>query len=303
MRAGSSAGEAPPPLARGTVERAAARRRDQGWLDNSWQSALVLVLDQDRRAAVEGEPPRLVFVHAADAPTGERYLLGALDGVAYFSVNVESAVDGGDGGHRGVHRADLREAGAELKDRDAGLLVTAVGLANWHATHSYCPRCGAPTRADAAGWVTVCDADGSEHYPRVDPAMIVLVHDGAGHCLLGRNAAWPAGRFSTLAGFVEPGESAEQAVVREVAEETGVAVRDVRYVASQPWPMPSSLMLGFRAIADFEGGRSLDVDGAEIEEARWFSREELRAPNGPMRPYGVSIAAKLIADWLAEPEP
>lgn len=288
-----------PPLARGTVDRAATRRRDQSWLDDAWTSAQVLVLDGRRRAAVHGDEdrPRLTFVGSAVAPAGERYLLGEQDDAAYFAVTVESTVDGAGDGARW---ADLREVGALLDDRDAGLLVTAVGLANWHATHTHCPRCGSPTRTTAEGWVSVCDNDGSEHYPRVDPAMIVLVHDGAGHCLLGRNASWPAGRFSTLAGFVEPGESAEQAVIREVAEETGVVVRDVRYVASQPWPMPSSLMLGFRALADFDGGRSIDVDGDEIADARWFTRAELRAPDAPMRPYGVSIAAKLIADWLAE---
>lgn len=299
----------PPPLARGLVDRAALHRRDQAWLDDAWPSAQVLVLDDRRRAVVEGDDDRLrlVLVRGTAAPAGERHFLGQHDGVAYFAVPAGSPVDEFpvdespvDGGQDGQRWADLRQAGALLEDRDAGLMVTAVALANWHATHRHCPRCGAPTRTVAAGWVTVCDNDGSEHYPRLDPAMIVLVHDGAGHCLLGHNVGWPAGRFSTLAGFVEPGESAEQAVIREVAEETGVVVRGVQYVASQPWPMPSSLMLGFRALADFDGGRSIDVDGDEIEDARWFTRAELCAPDGPMRPYGVSIAAKLIADWLAE---
>jgi NAD+ diphosphatase len=183
--------------------------------------------------------------------------------------------------------------------------VHAVGLTNWHATHPCCARCGTPTEVVRGGSVRRCPEDGSEHFPRTDPAMIVLVHDGADRCVLGRQAVWPAGRFSTLAGFVEPGESAEQAVVREVAEETGLVVDEVSYVASQPWPFPSSLMLGFRARCD-AGAVPRPVDG-ELEEVRWFTRQEVRdaatwgARGGGLQlPSAVSIAAMLIAGWLAE---
>jgi NAD+ diphosphatase len=183
-----------------------------------------------------------------------------------------------------------------LSDRDAGLLVHAVGLTNWHASHPRCPRCGTPTEVVQGGAVRRCPEDGSEHFPRTDPAVIVLVHDGADRALLGRQASWPQGRYSTLAGFVEPGESAEQAVVREVQEESGVRVREVTYRASQPWPFPSSLMLGFRALAD--GDVEPVARDGELEDVRWFTREEFRDrfTGGPPQ---VSIAYTLISDWVA----
>lgn len=284
-----------PPLSRAGIDRAAVHRLDPDWLAEAWSRARVLVLDRERRAGVSGDDQSLDLdlIGADDAPDGARYFLGEDDGVPYFCVDTTDGLPG--------RREDLRVAGALVGDVDAGLLTTAVALANWHARHTHCPRCGALTELSHAGWVTRCTNDGSEHYPRVDPAMIVLVHDGdGGHCLLGHNVGWPDGRYSTLAGFVEPGESAEQCVVREVAEETAVVVRDVQYVASQPWPMPGSLMLGFRARADVEGGASIHVDGVEMGDAQWFTREQMRDSDWPMRPYGVSIAAQLIADWLAE---
>jgi NAD+ diphosphatase len=148
------------------------------------------------------------------------------------------------------------------------------------------------------GAVRRCPADGTDHFPRTDPAVIVLVTDGADRCVLGRQASWPPGRYSTLAGFVEPGESAEQAVVREVHEESGLRVRDVTYCASQPWPFPSSLMLGFRARCDADAVPA--VGDGELEDVRWFDRDELRDrfTGGPPQ---VSIAHALIADWVAEP--
>jgi len=148
------------------------------------------------------------------------------------------------------------------------------------------------------GSVRRCEADGSEHFPRTDPAMIVLVTDGADRCVLGRQPIWPAGRYSTLAGFVEPGESAEQAVVREVWEETGLRVREVTYVASQPWPFPASLMLGFTAVVDADAV-PVPRDG-ELEDARWFHRDELR-DGSAMLPTPVSIAYQLITGWLSQP--
>jgi NAD+ diphosphatase len=154
------------------------------------------------------------------------------------------------------------------------------------------------------GSVRRCPVDASEHFPRTDPAVIMLVTDGSDRCVLGRQAVWPPGRYSTLAGFVEPGESAEQAVVREVAEETGVQVRDVRYVSSQPWPFPSSLMLGFTAVCDADA-EPRPADG-ELEDARWFTRDELRAAGtwgsrtGTQLPGSVSIAHFLLARWLEQ---
>jgi NAD+ diphosphatase len=171
-------------------------------------------------------------------------------------------------------------------------------LANWHAAHQFCPRCGAPTEPEQAGWIRRCTRDGSEHYPRTDPAVIVAVVDDQDRLLLGRNAQWPEGRFSVLAGFVEPGESFEAAVMREVEEEVGILVTDVTFLGNQPWPFPSSAMIGFRARATTT---SLHPDRVEMAEARWFSRDEYRAAlkNNDIRtPSGISIAQRLIEDWL-----
>ncbi len=204
----------------------------------------------------------------------------------------------------GLRPAGLREAAALLNDRDAGLFTHAVALANWHATHTHCPQCGTPTVTVAAGHARRCPADGSEHFPRVDPAVIMLVTDPDDRCLLARNRRWPERRVSILAGFVEPGESAEQAVAREVEEETGITVNRVRYVGSQPWPMPQSLMLGFRAAA--AGELDLRVDDDEIAEAHWYSREELRnalAAQEILLPPPVSIAHRLIESWYGEELP
>lgn len=283
-----------PALSRPSVDRAAHYRADASWLAEARRRGRVLSLDEQGLTLVEGDEhaPRLVLAAPEGSDEGEAFFLGEQDGVPYFAVLGDAPAP------TASWRASLREVGALLDDREAGLFVAAVALANWHATHRHCPRCGAPTRVERAGWVRVCERDGSQHFPRVDPAMIVLVHDGGEHCLLGRQPSWPDGRYSTLAGFVEPGESAELAVVREVAEETRVAVRDVRYVASQPWPFPSSLMLGFTARADYDGDRAIDVDGDEIEDARWFTRAELQGENPPLLPSPVSIAYRLIMGWV-----
>ena len=187
--------------------------------------------------------------------------------------------------------------GTLLTDRDAGLLTHAVALANWHAVAGFCSRCGAPTEPETAGHSRRCTAEGSEHFPRCDPAVIMLVTDPDDRCLLARNAQWPKGRVSVLAGFVEPGESAEQAVAREVHEETGVVVSTVTYAGSQPWPMPHNLMLGFRAEAT---GTDITVDAEEIEEAAWYSRDDLRAAlvSGELvMPPSLSISRWLIETW------
>lgn len=279
----------PPALSRATVDRDAATRESDEALDAAWQSARVLVVDDQARALLDGA--ELLFLSAQDVPEGDRFYLGSEDGQAYFAVAAALPRK------LGAQPRSLRDVGALLSDRDAGLLVHAVGLANWHAAHPYCPRCGAPTVSRRGGATRVCSQDGSEQFPRTDPAMIVLVTDGADRCVLGRQAIWPAGRYSTLAGFVEPGESAEQAVVREVREETGIVVRDVVYKASQPWPFPASLMLGFHAICEPDAV-PVAVDG-ELEDARWFSKDELRDGTA-MLPTPVSIAHKLITDWLSQ---
>jgi NAD+ diphosphatase len=194
----------------------------------------------------------------------------------------------------------LRQAGEALKPRDAGLFTTALALANWHATHRFCPRCGASTEPTQAGWVRRCAREGSEHYPRTDPAVIMSVVDPDDRLLLGRGAHWPEGRFSVLAGFVEPGESFEAAVAREVAEEVGVAVDVARYLGNQPWPFPSSVMIGFAATTR---ETALTIDPVEMAEARWVSREEYRdlLRGGTIRtPSGISIAKRIIEHWLGQ---
>ena len=281
----------PPALSRSTVDRDAAAREDETALVAAWATARVLVVD-DGRALVSDDGPELVLIEAEDAPAGDRFYLGHDHASSYFAVAAALPQ------RLGARPQGLREVGALLGDRDAGLLVHAVALANWHATHTHCPRCGAPTVSTKGGAVRRCTADGSEHFPRTDPAVIMLVTDGGDGCVLGRQAIWPPGRYSTLAGFVEPGESAEQAVIREVAEETGIAVRDVLYRGSQPWPFPASLMLGYRAVCD-PGVEPMPRDG-ELEDARWFTKDELRAGRGVLLPTPVSIAWRLITDWLDE---
>ncbi|MCW2586894.1 MAG: hypothetical protein JWN55_2410 [Frankiales bacterium] len=279
-----------PALSRATVDRDAATRESDQQLAQAWDGAQVLVVDDQARALVDGTD--LLLVPSSEAPAGDRLYLGSLDGQAFFAVQATLPR------RLGAQAKGLREVGHLLSDRDAGLLVHAVGLANWHAGHPRCPRCGAATVAIRGGAVRRCPEDGSEHFPRTDPAMIVLVTDGGDRAVLGRQAVWPAGRYSTLAGFVEPGESAEQAVVREVQEETGIAVRQVVYSASQPWPFPASLMLGFTAICDADAV-PVARDG-ELEDARWFTKDELRDGTA-MLPTPVSIAYKLITDWLQAP--
>jgi NAD+ diphosphatase len=283
--------ERTPALSRSTVDRDAATREDDAALGRAWSTAKVLVVDNGA-ALVKDDGPALVLVDAADAPEGDRLYLGRDEESSYF------AVAGKLPRRIGARPLGLREVGALLGDRDAGLLVHAVGLANWHAAHPCCARCGAPTDVAKGGSIRRCPVDGSEHFPRTDPAVIMLVTDGGDRCVLGRQPIWPAGRYSTLAGFVEPGESAEQAVIREVIEETGLQVRDVTYRGSQPWPFPASLMLGYRAICDADAA-PVAQDG-ELEDARWFTKAELRDAKGTLLPTPVSIAWHLITDWLDE---
>jgi NAD+ diphosphatase len=275
-----------PALSRSTVDRAAHRRTDSEWLAAAWPGSRVLVVHEGRARVVDGDEPRLLLVSAADAPAGERFFLGEEEGSAYFAVSAPLPPG---------RAATLRDVGAQLGDRDAGLLTHAVALDNWHATHVRCSRCGTRTEIAAGGHVRRCPADDSEHYPRVDPAVIMLVHDGVDRVVLGRAPSWPAGRHSVLAGFVEPGESLEQAVAREVAEEVGLAVRDLRYVASQPWPFPSSLMLAFTARADYG---ELRVDPTELASAAWFTRAEVVAGVVGL-PSAVSVARRLLDAWVS----
>jgi NAD+ diphosphatase len=307
--------------ARSGVDRAGARRGDDAWLAAARADprTRVLVLD-DGQALVSfgGQRAELVLVPTAQAPEGVWFLLGVdASDVAYFGVAGPAGVLGADpasppgpgsgweiSAEPGVRLVSLRQAAVFLDGRDAGLFMQAVALANWHATETHCPRCGSLTEPVAAGHARHCPVDGSEHFPRVDPAVIMLVTDPDDRCLLAHNRRWPRRRVSILAGFIEAGESAEQAVVREVGEETGITVSQIRYLGSQPWPMPRSLMLGFRALAS--GDLHILVDRDEIAEARWFSREDLRralAANEVLLPPPVSIAHRIIESWYGEKLP
>ena len=197
---------------------------------------------------------------------------------------------------------DLRSLGTSLDPEDAGIFVAALAVTNWHAATAFSPASGSPTRPSKGGWVLLDDATGSEHFPRTDMAIIVGVVDERDRLLLGSNALWEPNRYSLLAGFVEPGESLEAAVVREVFEESGLRVVDPQYLGSQPWPFPASLMLGFTATLDEAAGSELRPDGVEIVELRWFSREELHAALGEIRlPGHSSIARAIIEEWYGGP--
>jgi NAD+ diphosphatase len=290
-------------LSRSAVDRATKQRTDEEWLAKAWadpRTRVVVVSDSQALVLTRDDQLELVFVPPAEAPEGTRFLLGVdAGGTAYFGVSAaldeelrsrSASVDA-----KPMH---LRTAGALLSDRDAGLLTHAVALAYWHDSHTHCPRCGTPTVPAPAGHLTTCPADGTEHFPRLDPAVIMLVIDPEERLMLARNALWPQGRMSVVAGFVEPGESAEHAVAREVYEETSIVVHQVRYLGSQPWPMPRSLMLGYEARA--VGGQHIEVDAEEIGEARWFTRAELRAAIEAgelgLAPTS-SIARRLIEFW------
>ena len=295
-----------PILARSAHDRVAHRRTDDGWVSAAWDdpASRVLVVSPAATAPVRAGGRSLRFVAPSEAPVaGVRVLLGATGDAVYLALLATGEVAGPD--WRG-----LRELATELTDLDVGLLTTAVALQAWHQTHSHCPRCGTRTEVSKAGWTRTCPTDASEHFPRTDPAVIMLVHDGAGRCVLARGPQWPAGRMSVLAGFVEAGESAEAAVVREVREEVGIEICDVTYVASQPHPFPASLMLGYTARV--AGDPRLAIDEDEIVEAGWYTREDVRrttdwgrepaaAAGGPALrglPGAMSIARQLINAWL-----
>lgn len=242
--------------------------------------------------------PRIAFLtseHPAvrSAREEQLVLLGWFRGARCVLVELET----GDGAELlpGTRFEELRPLSAVLNAEEAGLLAYARALSIWRARTRYCGVCGAPTRPERAGHLLKCTRPGcgQEFFPRIDPAIIVLVTDGE-RALLGRQPSWPAGRYSTIAGFVEPGESLEDAVAREVLEETGVRVRDVDYHSSQPWPFPSSMMIGFHATA--EPGSRIRL-GSELEDARWFTRDEILS--GALKvPPAQAISWRLIDAWL-----
>lgn len=283
------------------VDRVAHRRRNPAWIERALASSRTRFVPVQKTLSLiaNGEPPRPVLldtnqIACAGAPAASHIYLGKFGGHDCFACAVadDALLDS----HVGGEFQDLHRVGPLLERADATLLAYARAMVLWHHNYRYCARCGAPAVIAEAGHLLVCsDAQCSaQQFPRLDPAIIVLVADEE-RCLLGRQAAWPAGRYSTIAGFVEPGESLEDAVVREVLEETGIAVRDVRYHSSQPWPFPASLMLGFSARP---ASTAIELRDHELEDARWFTRGDIAAGRVGL-PSRVSLSFRLIEDWLA----
>ncbi|MGA8257126.1 MAG: NAD(+) diphosphatase [Nocardioides sp.] len=282
-------------------DRLGVHRTDDAWLEGRWHdpSSRVLVVSGTRVRPVDGGLP---WIASDEAPTdGVRVLLGERDGTTSWALIVGSDVArSGEGEWYPLRGLLPALAGSGLAD--APLVFHALGLAEWHWATQFCPRCGGALRPASAGHELHCTACSKAQFPRTDPAVIMVVTTGEPgsddeRCLLGRSPQWPAGRFSTLAGFCEPGESLEDAVRREVAEEVGVRVGAVEYFGNQPWPLPASLMLGFIGRAE---STDLHLDENEIADARWFTRAEMRAQaeSGEIvLPGGVSISRSLIEHW------
>jgi NAD+ diphosphatase len=301
-----------------------SRRRDPSWVaEQQADPAARAVVAGDRGLrVVDG---RLELVPLNELNGAYPYLLGLDDQGPLFAVDEDPLREGrvpmvGSGGVRGEpptgaggDRLSLRQAAARLSQAEGGLAAYTAALLNWHRRHRFCSACGHESDIVEAGLTRHCPNCGTEHHPRTDPVVIMLVTDGADRLLLGRQASWPDGRYSALAGFVEPGEGLEEAVAREVREEAGVIVSRPRYVDSQPWPFPASLMLGFSA--PYESGEARIQDD-ELQDVRWFERAEIQRaaaapddedwgtpgdPGGPLRlPPSLAIARRLIDRWLTE---
>ncbi len=293
-------------LAADPHHRAGLRRSDEAWLGARWEhpETRVLVVSGTRVRPRDGA---IEWVSAAAAPPGDRVLLGERDGRTWFAVVVPADVAKAEPDQWFPLRGLLPFLSGESV-RLAPLLFHALGLAEWLWATRFCPRCGGALEVRASGHELTCAACRRSQFPRSDPAVIMVVAHGEPgaddeRCLLGRQSGWPAGRYSTLAGFCEPGETLEDAVRREVAEETGVIVGDVEYFGNQPWPLPSSLMLGFIGRAETT---EIVVDDIEIDEARWFTRAGMReqAEAGTLvLPGGVSISRSLVEHWYGGPLP
>jgi NAD+ diphosphatase len=289
----------PLPLSAGHTDRAAHRRADEAWIQARLcdsRSRVAVVRGQQTLHRRDGEAVRAAWLgpeQLSEAVRREAVFLGERDGVALFAASVEADVVLPDDG---AEWGELRRHLLLMEPEEAALLAFARGMAYWHARHRFCGSCGAPAECRQAGHLRACTGCGALHFPRTDPAVIVRV-EHRGRCLLGRQATWDPGVYSVLAGFVEPGETLEQAVAREVLEEAGVVVSRVRYHSSQPWPFPGSLMVGFTARARSARLRRDE----ELEDVRWFSRREARdaLQDGTLRmPSRYSISHRLMEEWL-----
>jgi NAD+ diphosphatase len=285
----------------GGLDRMGPRRTDAAWLaERRADPVSRVVVSTSGGVLVDGDSAPAT-VALSDLPAGAETVLLGVDGDGAAVFAADPGPEAASALRPAASLVGLRDVAAMSALADANLLAHATGLLNWHRRHRFCANCGHGTESGEAGYVRTCPHCGAQHHPRTDPVVITLVHDGD-RVLLGRNANWPERRFSCLAGFVEPGESLEEAVEREVGEEAGITVSDVRYVSSQPWPFPASLMLGFEAT--YAAGDPHPHD-RELQAVQWFTRDELRraaAGAGDIAiPPPLAIARRLMDGWLSRP--
>ncbi|MGC9522546.1 MAG: NAD(+) diphosphatase [Anaerolineae bacterium] len=295
------------------VDRVHSRRWDEAWLQQRladpatrfivvWQEQILVQDDaMEHLLSLDADAVQRLREACPEAPV-DVILLGAVDDVTYFAIGVgDSCRISGWGAKPAGHFLDLRGAALSLEPEDGALAAQAKAMVHWHREHRYCSRCGSPTQSEEAGHLRRCmnETCAKVHFPRVDPAIIVLVVSGE-RCLLGRQPHWPENRYSNIAGFVEPGESLETAVAREIWEEAGIEIDSLEYHSSQPWPFPQSLMVGFTARA---ASTRITLNDHELQDARWFSRSDIRdgllaGRLGLPSPYSISF--HLIEDWFDE---
>ena len=278
------------PFTGNPLDRAAERRNDASWLRARLEdsSSIVMAMRDGKPLVRDGALARLSVDHARNSENA--LFLGVHDDIATFAIEMDGDADG--------TFEDFRAVALLLPEHDAAIAAAARSLFEWHRRHRFCSVCGQPSQIAAAGWQRVCAACSAEHFPRVDPVVIMLPLFG-GRCLLGRQFAWPKGRMSALAGFVEPGETIEEACLREVKEEAGLVATRITYFGSQPWPFPSSLMIGL--FAEVESDAAV-ADGKELEEVRWLTRQEARTVlDGThaevLAPSTIGISRHLIHAW------
>lgn len=290
-----------------SLNRQSAKRHDSDLLDERLRkpSSFLIPVCQSKNLFSNGDGIQPVFLRGPDADgllahADSITFLGEMEGASYFAVGLTDDNPGFPDALAPLGQfKDLKSMGPLLDRQVGGLLAYARAMVHWHSRHRFCGDCGSPTAIVDSGHRRVCTSGscGEQHFPRTDPAIIVLVAHG-NQCLLGRQRIWPKDFYSVIAGFVEPGESLEEAVVREVYEETSIEVEEVLYHSSQPWPFPGSVMLGFTGRA---GSSSIMLNDHELEDARWFTREEIIAAlkQGKLRlPGKISIAYRLIEDWF-----
>lgn len=298
-----------PLLSRIGADRADTLRTDIDAAIAGWSDALVLRVDRRNQVLIAGDSVVLGRATSlGDAPPAHAVFLGRLgDGRHVWAIR--AALEAPEDPSVEASVLDLRRAGSIFDDASAQLVATATALLNWHDSAGFSPVDGSPTTSIKAGWARINPVTGHEEFPRIDPAIICLVHDGHDRAVLARQGVWPDRMFSILAGFVEAGESFESCVVREIAEEVGLDVTDVQYLGSQPWPFPRSLMVGFHALGDPE--QPFAFNDGEIAEAHWFTRAEVRealehgdwsstSSSRLLLPGSISIAREIIESWAAQ---